>query len=127
VVSALPAPPALDRRTIARIGSLWLPAVLVLAAVAISGFTALRALDPYDEGQILLGARRIAQGQWPYADFVFPYGPGHPLLLAGLDKLLGTSLVWWRLVRVAADAAVALIVFVLCGARRRCRSRCSPG
>ena len=113
MVSALPARPALDRRTIARIEPLWLPALLVVAALAISGFTALRALDPYDEGQILLGARRIAQGQWPYADFVFPYGPGHPLLLAGLDKLLGTSLVWWRLVRVAADAAVALIVFVL--------------
>ena len=112
-MSALPTRPALDRRTIARIEPLWLPALLVVAALAISGFTALRALDPYDEGEILLGARWIAQGQWPYADFVFPYGPGHPLLLAGLDKLLGTSLVWWRLVRVAADAAVALIVFVL--------------
>jgi hypothetical protein len=105
--------PALDRRRAGRLEALLLPGVLLLAAAAISGFTVLRLLDPYDEGEILLGARRIAQGEWPYADFVFPYGPGHPLLLAGLDKLLGTSLVWWRLVRVAADAAVALIVFVL--------------
>ena len=105
--------PALDRRKAGRIDALLLPAVLLLAAAAISGFTVLRGLDPYDEGQILLGARRIAQGEWPYADFVFPYGPGHPLLLAGLEKLFGTSLLWWRLVRVAADAAVALLVFVL--------------
>ena len=105
--------PALDRRRAGRIDALLLPAVLLLAAGAISGFTVLRGLDPFDEGHILLGARRIAQGEWPYADFVFPYGPGHPLLLAGLEKLLGPSLLGWRLVRVAADAAVALLVFVL--------------
>jgi hypothetical protein len=101
------------RRTRASREALLLPLVLVAAAAAISGFTALRALDPYDEGQLLLAARRISQGEWPYADFIFPYGPGHPLLLSGLEKVLGPSLLWWRIVRVAADAVVALLVFVL--------------
>ena len=87
--------------------------MLLLGAAAISGFTLLRELYPYDEGQILLAARRVAQGDWPYADFVFPYGPGHPLLLGSLEELLGPSLLWWRIVRVCADAAVALVVFVL--------------
>jgi hypothetical protein len=90
-----------------------LPLALLLAAAAISGFTVLRGLDPYDEGQMLLGARSIAQGEWLYADFVFPYGPGQPLLLAGLQELLGESLLWWRIVRVTADAAVSLLVFAL--------------
>lgn len=90
-----------------------LPVVLLLGAAAISGFTLLRELSPYDEGHILLAARRVAQGDWPYADFVFPYGPGHPLLLGSLEELLGPSLLWWRIVRVCADAAVALVVFVL--------------
>ena len=35
------------------------------------------------------------------------------MLLAGLEKLLGPSLLWWRIVRVAADAVVALLVFIL--------------
>ncbi len=105
--------PTLDRRTFDRAAPVLLPVALLLAASAISGFTMLHRLDPYDEGQILLATRRVAEGQWPYADFVFPYGPGHPLLLAALQKLLGPSLLWWRIVRVAADATVALLVYVL--------------
>src|SRR5204862_969926 len=34
-------------------------------------------------------------------------------LLAGLSKLFGTSLLWWRIVRVLVDAGVALLVFVI--------------
>jgi hypothetical protein len=114
----MPAPraasePALGRRRLARAAPALLPAALLAGAAAISAFTMLRQLHPYDEGQILLAARRVAQGEWPYADFVFPYGPGQPLVLASLQELLGASLLWWRIVRVAADAAVALIVFVL--------------
>jgi hypothetical protein len=90
-----------------------LPAGLFLAGLAISGFTALRHLDPYDEGQLLLGVRHVIDGQWLYADYVFPYGPGHPLVLAVMQDLFGQSLLWWRLIRVAADATVALLVFVI--------------
>jgi hypothetical protein len=109
---ARPALPVSERRSLARAAPV-LPVVLLLGAAAISGFTLLRELYPYDEGHILLAARRVAAGDLPYADFVFPYGPGHPLLLGSLEELLGPSLLWWRIVRVCADAAVALIVFVL--------------
>ena len=109
---ARPALPLPERRSLVRAAPV-LPVMLLLGAAAISGFTLLRELYPYDEGHILLAARRVAQGDWPYADFVFPYGPGHPLLLGSLDELLGPSLLWWRIVRVCADAAVALVVFVL--------------
>ena len=101
-----------ERRSLAREAPA-LRVLLLLGAAAISGFTLLRELYPYDEGQILLAARRVAQGEWPYADFVFPYGPGQPLLLGSLEDLLGPSLLWWRIVRVCADAVVALVVFVL--------------
>ena len=87
--------------------------MLFLAAAAISGFTILQRLDPYDEGQILLAVRRVVEGHLPYGGFVFPYGPGHPLALALVQELFGPSLLWWRLVRVAADATVALLAFVL--------------
>ena len=101
-----------ERRSLAREAPA-LGVLLLLGAAAISGFTLLRELYPYDEGQILLAARRVAQGEWPYADFVFPYGPGQPLLLGSLEDLFGPSLLWWRLVRVCADAVVAVVVFVL--------------
>lgn len=93
--------------------SVSLPIILFGLAAVISGFTALRQLGPYDEGQILLAAQRVAAGHLPYSDFVFPYGPGHPLLLAGMQSLLGRSLLWWRLIRVGADASVAVMVFVI--------------
>jgi hypothetical protein len=71
-----------------------------------SGFTLLRQLDPFDEGLMLLAARRIADGQLPYRDFLWVYGPGQPFVLAGLFEGLGTSLLWARILRTALDAAV---------------------
>jgi len=102
-----------ERRVRLSASRLALPAALLLAAALISGFTMLRYLGPFDEGQLLLAVRRIGEGQWPYADFVYPYGPGYPLLLALAQQVLGPSLLWWRLVRVVADATVALLVFVI--------------
>jgi hypothetical protein len=88
-------------------------ALLFVAGAAISAFTVLRGIDPFDEGVMLQAAHRIADGQLPYRDFFWPYGPGHPYLLAALDRLLGESLLWWRVVRVLCDAGVALLLFVL--------------
>ena len=52
-------------------------------------------IGPHDEGLMLQAARRIADGQWPYRDFWWNYGPGQPLLLApfgGLaDRVAGRS------------------------------------
>jgi hypothetical protein len=87
------------------------------AAAALSGFTLLRGIGPHDEGLMLQAAQRIADGELPYRDFWFNYGPGQPLLLAGLIKAFGPSLLWWRILRVGLDATVALLAFVL--ARRR--------
>ena len=92
-----------------------LPVGLWLVAALVSGFTAWRYLEPFDEGLLLQAATRVADGQWPYADFGWSYGPGQPLLIALAFKLLGPSVVWWRLVRVAADATAALLVWRLTG------------
>ncbi len=92
------------------------PRLLVLlyaAGVLISAFTMLRGIDPFDEGLILSAAARVADGQLPYRDFPWPYGPGHPYLLAGASEAFGESLLWWRILRVACDAGVALLAFVL--------------
>ena len=70
----------------------WLPALLFVGGVAISGFTLLRGVDPFDEGLALQAARRVAQGQVPYRDFLWAYGPAQIYLLGGLFKLVGTSL-----------------------------------
>ena len=49
----------------------------------------------------------------PYQDFVWPYGPGQPYLLAAAAEVFGQSLLWWRILRVACDAGVALLVFLM--------------
>ena len=54
---------------------------------------------------------RVLRGQTPYQDFIWPYGPGQPYVLAATAELLDRSLLWWRIVRVACDAGVALLVF----------------
>src|SRR5829696_3353579 len=94
-------------------GARALPAALWLAAALISGFTMRRYLEPFDEGLLLQGASRIADGQWPYRDFGWPYGPGQPVVVAGLSAVFDPSVVWWRLLRVAADATAALAVWGL--------------
>lgn len=89
-----------------------LPVLFVLAA-ALSGFTILREIGPHDEGLMLQAAQRMADGQWPYRDFWWNYGPAQPLLLAIPIKLFGPSLLWWRIIRVALDATVALLAYRL--------------
>jgi hypothetical protein len=90
-----------------------LPVALWLAAALISGFTLRRYLEPFDEGLLLQAATRVADGQWPYADFGWAYGPGHPLAMAAAFKLFDPSVLAWRIVRVVADATIALLVWTL--------------
>jgi hypothetical protein len=87
--------------------------LIFLAGVAISAFTIRRALDPFDEGLALQAARRVVQGQVPYRDFLWAYGPAQIYLLGGLFKLFGTSLIQWRIVRALVDGGVALVAYVL--------------
>jgi hypothetical protein len=88
----------------------WL---LFAGGVLISAFTILQGIDAFDEGIALQAARRVSEGQVPYADFTWAYGPATPYLLGGLFKAFGVSLLQWRILRVIADAAVALVVYVL--------------
>jgi hypothetical protein len=91
----------------------WAAVALFAAAVAISAFSMLRGIDPFDEGLALQAASRVAGGQLPYHDFTWAYGPGQPYLLAGLADLFGPSLLVWRVVRVLVNAAVAVTVYAL--------------
>ena len=88
-------------------------ALLWAAAALISAFTMRRYLEPFDEGLLMQAASRILDGQWPYADFGWPYGPGQPVAVAGLSWLFEPSVAWWRAIRVAADATAAIAVWAL--------------
>ncbi|HKP90811.1 MAG TPA: hypothetical protein VJT75_12670 [Thermoleophilaceae bacterium] len=92
----------------------WLaPALLFAGAALIAGFTLLRGVDPFDEGLMLSAARRVADGQLPYDDFLWSYGPGQPYLLAALQDLFGASLLWWRLLWMLATAGTAVVAYAL--------------
>jgi hypothetical protein len=106
---------AAERRAEPRTGARpWLvPLALFAGGVLIAGVTLLRGVDPFDEGLILSAARRVGDGQVPYRDFLWSYGPAQPYLLAGLAKLLGESLLWWRLVWACAVAGVAVAAYAL--------------
>jgi hypothetical protein len=86
-------------------------------ALLLAGCTLLWQVEPHDEGLMVAWAGRIADGQAPYRDFWCNYAPGQPLLLGGLVKLFGPSLLAWRVLRLVLDVAVALLVYVL--VRRR--------
>ena len=90
-----------------------LPLALFAGAALIAGFTALRGIDPFDEGLVLQAARRVSGGQVPYRDFLWPYGPAQPYLLGLSFELFGTSLLGWRLIRVAVVGLTALVVFAI--------------
>ena len=89
------------------------PALLFAGAALLSGITMLDGIQPNDEGLMLQAAARIADGQVPYSDFWWFYPPGQPYLLGGLWELFGPSLLTWRIVRVACDAGVAVLVWSL--------------
>jgi len=98
-----------------------LPAALLVLGAVIAGATIRDGIQPNDEGLMLQAAARIADGQVPIRDFWWYYPPGQPYLLGGLWALFGPSLLVWRVVRVGADALVALLAW------RLARRWSSPG
>jgi len=98
-----------------------LPLALGVGAALIAGFTALRGVDAFDEGVVLQAARRVANGEVPYQDFLWSYGPAQPYLLGASFELFGTSLLGWRLLRVVVVAITSVVVFVF--ARRLAGTR----
>jgi hypothetical protein len=86
---------------------------LFALGLLISGFTIRRGIQPFDEGLTLQAARRVLEGQLPYRDFTWAYGPAEPYLLAGLFKLFGVSLIQWRILRCVANAALAIVCLLM--------------
>jgi hypothetical protein len=86
---------------------------LFAGAALLSAITMLDGIQPNDEGLMLQAAARIAHGEVPYRDFWWFYPPGQPLLLGGLWKVLGPSLLTWRVLRVLCDAAVSVLAWRL--------------
>ena len=91
----------------------WVAAAVFAGAVALSAFSILRGIDPFDEGLALQAAARVADGELPYSDFTWAYGPGQPYLLAALNELFAPSLLAWRVVRVLVNGAVAAVAYLL--------------
>src|SRR3954470_1690167 len=83
--------------------------ILLALGAALAAFTILRGVEPHDEGLMLAAGDRIADGQWPYRDFWTNYLPGQALVLGGLSKVFGPSLLAWRIVRVLVAAVGALL------------------
>jgi hypothetical protein len=94
---------------VARADGRWASVGLLLAAALLAASTVWWGVGPHDEGLMLQAARRIGDGQWPYRDFWWNYGPGQPVLLAPF----GGSVVAWRVIRVLLAAATSLFAYRL--------------
>jgi hypothetical protein len=95
--------------------------LLPVAAFAFTLLAMQRDLNVYDEGMILVGAARVANGDIPHRDFYSPYGPAQFYILAGLFKLFAPSVLGERLWDTLIRALVATVVFLIVdkgGARR---------
>jgi hypothetical protein len=87
--------------------------LLVILAAGLAGFSILWWIQPHDEGLMLQAGSRIASGQWPYSDFWTNYMPGQEVVLAGLQKVFGPSLLSWRVLVTGLDALVSLLAYRL--------------
>ncbi len=94
-------------------------ALLFVAGALFAGLAVRNGIAPHDEGLMLAAARRVADGQLPYRDFWFNYGPAQPYVLAALQALTGPSLLAWRIWTVLVEAAAALLVFEAVAPRSR--------
>jgi hypothetical protein len=66
----------------------------------------------YDEGLAVYGAVRILKGEMPYRDFWTLYAPGEFYLLAGIFKLLGTSIKTVRILQILIHALLSILVYL---------------
>ena len=82
-------------------------------AAAMTSSTLRREIGPHDEGLMLQAAARLSRGQQPYREFRLNYPPGQPLVLAGLHRLAGPSLIAWRVMRAGVDAYVSVLAYRL--------------
>jgi hypothetical protein len=100
-------------------GPILYPALFVFAFLFV--FAAMNRVGSiYDEGLILTGAMRVANGEIPHRDFYANYGPAQFYVVALLFKLFGPSVMAERLWDFAVRAAIATLSFVAV------RSCCRP-
>jgi hypothetical protein len=95
---------------------------LLVVAFAFLLLALQRNVSIYDEGIILVGAMRVANGEIPHRDFYANYGPANFYVLAGLFKLFSPSVLVERLWDTFVRALAATFVFLIvekCGARRQ--------
>lgn len=105
--------------TDAQRGALLYPMLFLSAFVFI--FASMnRAASIYDEGLILTGAMRVANGEIPHRDFYANYGPAQFYVVAALFKLFGPSAMAERLWDFVVKAAIATLSFA--AVRRCCRA-----
>src|SRR5262245_48240713 len=111
----------LPRRSQAASCGLTLVLLIVAFAFLLLALQRNLSFSVYDEGLILVGATRVANGEIPHRDFYANYGPATFYVLAGLFKLFSPSILVERLWDTLVRALTALFVFLIvekCGARR---------
>ncbi|MBD3156319.1 hypothetical protein GF369_00675 [Candidatus Peregrinibacteria bacterium] len=72
-------------------------ALYVVTYMLPSAYMLTKPLNVYDEGFLVTGAKRIAQGEVPYRDFWALYQPFNYLMLSGIFKIGGESIMVERL------------------------------
>jgi hypothetical protein len=89
-------------------------AVTVFAvACALQAATMIRYVDTYDEGLVLYGAARVAQGDMPYRDFWSMYGPASFYVPALLFKLFGESVLTARAYDTVCRSLIVVLVWLV--------------
>jgi len=69
-----------------------------------------RGAGLYDEGIMLVGGWLVGQGQVPYRDFYYVYGPAPLYLIAGAFKLLGPSVAAARTVDIVIKSVLVVLI-----------------
>src|ERR1035437_2089136 len=100
---------------------------LVVAACSILYFLPfLRVLSHQgDEGTLINGAVRVAEGQLPFRDFFEVMGPGTFYWLALFFKLLGTTWFATRVCLLVTTTAITVVLYYL-ARRLRCGLDAAP-
>lgn len=79
------------------VAALFALALYVVTYILPSAYMLTKPLNVYDEGFLVTGAKRIAHGEVPYRDFWALYQPFNYLMLSGMFKLGGESIMIARL------------------------------
>lgn len=97
-----------------RISTLWryvFPFVLFIVSVLYNLYLIGSPVGVLDEGIVLSGAQRVSNGEFPVADFWDIYPPGQYLVISGLFKLFGESILTERVYDIIVRSLLSLVVF----------------